>query len=145
MVKSGGAQSAAANSQATGMEPYLAFRDGVDFHSGPSQTSATPAPSQPTASPFGFPGGLGGSPFGNAAGMGDLGQFQNQLMQNPEMVQQMLNSPMMQSLLNNPEMMNSMILNNPQLQSMMEANPQIRHILNDPEVVLAVFFSNFRL
>jgi hypothetical protein len=109
------------------------FMDRTHLHfTGPSQSLGAPPPSQPTQSPVAqpFPG------FANpAGGFGDLSQMQNQMMQNPEMVQQMLNSPMMQSLLNDPEMMNNMILNNPQLQAMMNANPQIRHILNDPEVL----------
>jgi hypothetical protein len=131
MVKSGGAQpTTSASAGATHLHVFSSEYLCI----GPSpQPLGAPPPSQATQSPAAQPFLPG---FGNAAaGFGDLSQMQNQMMQNPEMLQQMLNSPMMQSLLNDPEMMNSMILNNPQLQAMMNANPQIRHILNDPEVV----------
>ena len=43
-----------------------------------------------------------------------------QLLSNPEMLQQMLDSPMMQGILNNPETFQSMLTNNPQMQQLME-------------------------
>ena len=51
-------------------------------------------------------------------GLGDMNRMQEQLMRNPELMQQIMSSPMMESLLNNPETMRSMLLNNPSMQAM---------------------------
>ena len=51
-------------------------------------------------------------------GLGDMNRMQEQLMRNPELMQQIMSSPMMDSLLNNPEMMRNMLLNNPSMQAM---------------------------
>ena len=99
--------------------------------------AAPPAPSQtPQANPFGAFGGLGGlgglGAFGG--GMPDMRSMQDQLMRNPELMQQIMSSPMMESLMNNPDMMRNMMASNPQMQAMLDANPQVRHIMNDPAV-----------
>ena len=64
---------------------------------------------------------------------GNLGQFQQHLVRNPDVMEQMLNTPHMQSLLGNPEVMRSLINMNPQMKQLMEQNPELGHMLNDPE------------
>eukprot|EP01039_Chlorochromonas_danica_P002826 gene2826-3081_t len=80
---------------------------------------------------FGFPpGGLGA-----LGGMPDVNRMQEQLMRNPEVMNQIMNSPMMENLMNNPDLLRNTMLNNPQMQAMLDANPHIRHMLNDPAVL----------
>ena len=115
-----------------------------------STTQPIPAPaptSNPMANPMANPFANPFSPFGNANnGLGGMGMFgnnnappdvnrlQEQLLHNPDAMQQIMNSPMMDNLLNNPDLLRNMMLNNPQMQAMLDSNPQIRHILNDPAV-----------
>ncbi|EWM24518.1 ubiquitin family expressed [Nannochloropsis gaditana] len=110
----------------------------------PSSTTPAPPFPPPTGSgatnPFaalmgGAGGGLGGSPgstppfqagsnpmFGGL-GMGPGGfpsaqeqqRMQQQLMQNPEMMDQVMQSPLMQQMMNSPELMRSMMMANPQI------------------------------
>jgi ubiquilin len=96
---------------------------------------------QGQANPFAGMAGMAG--MGGMGGMGGFGdgnfnfqQMQENLMRNPEMMQNIMNSPMMESLMNNPDMMRNMMLNNPQMQAMLDANPNIRHVLNNPAVRL---------
>merc|ERR1719440_2086898 len=65
----------------------------------------------------------------------DMNRMQQQLMQNPEMMQSIMNSPMMQSLMDNPEMIRNMFMSNPQMQQVLESNPQLNHMLNDPALM----------
>jgi hypothetical protein len=135
-VKSGGQKPSGAAAPPTGREFKIICDHLISLVAAPSgapasapQLGSSPAPNSP-ANPFDAFGGMGGMGLGG----GNLQQMQSQLMQNPELMQQMLNSPMMESLLSNPEMMTNMMLNNPMLQPMLDANPQIRHILRDPSV-----------
>ena len=63
-------------------------------------------------------------PVGMGMGGGDLQsqmvQAQQQLMANPELMQQLMESPLMQSLLANPDTLQSMLTSNPQIQQLME-------------------------
>lgn len=43
-----------------------------------------------------------------------------QMLQNPEMMQEVMNSPIMQSLTSNPEIMRSIMMSNPEMQQLME-------------------------
>ena len=52
---------------------------------------------------------------------GNLGQFQQHLVRNPDVMEEMLNSPHMQSLLGNPEVLRSLMSMNPQIK---ECPPQ---------------------
>ena len=58
------------------------------------------------------------------AGGGDLQsqmlQAQQQLMSNPELMQQLMESPLMQNLLANPDTLQTMLTSNPQIQQLME-------------------------
>lgn len=89
------------------------------------------APTAGAPNPFGGLFNAGGVPP-NVPGMEAM---QQQLLQNPEMMQQMMESPMMQGILNNPEIMRSMMQSNPQIQQLLEQNPQLNHVLNDPELL----------
>jgi ubiquilin len=107
----------------------------------PAPSSAPSASTNPQANPFNMFGAspnpfaaMGGMGGAGAGGMPDVNRMQEQLMRNPEVMQQIMNSPMMDSLLNNPELMRNMMLNNPQMQQMLDSNPHIRHVLNDPAV-----------
>lgn len=77
---------------------------------------------------FGGLGGMGGmGAFGSPPGVyalvilslmcADMASMQQQLMNNPEMMQQIMSSPMMQSLMSNPEIMRGMMQSNPQVTS----------------------------
>jgi ubiquilin len=44
--------------------------------------------------------------------------MQEQMLRNPELMQQMMRSPMMDQLMNDPETMRNMMMSNPQLQAM---------------------------
>mmetsp|Transcript_71670 Transcript_71670/g.202621 ORF Transcript_71670/g.202621 Transcript_71670/m.202621 type:complete len:269 (-) Transcript_71670:1069-1875(-) len=85
------------------------------------------ASANPLASMMAQGGGMGGPP--------DMNRMQQQLMQNPEMMQSIMNSPMMQNLMDNPEMIRNMFMSNPQMQAVLEANPQLNHVLNDPALM----------
>lgn len=77
--------------------------------------------------------GNSGASAGNSNPL-DTSRMHEQLLRNPEMMQQIMSSPMMENLLNNPDMIRNMMMNNPQMQQMLDSNPQMRHILNDPAV-----------
>lgn len=62
-----------------------------------------------------------------------LGDFQNHLLRNPDVMEQMMSSPQMQSLLSNPETMRSLMGMNPQMQQLLEQNPELNNLINDPE------------
>jgi len=64
-----------------------------------------------------------------------LSQYQDHLLQNPDVMEQMLSSPIMDSLLSNPDIMNSMIEGNPQMQELLERNPELRSMMRDPEFI----------
>jgi len=125
LVKSGGSKPQQSSSPAAASAPASG-----------GQTPSFGFP-QPSSAPSSTGAAAPGNPLMGLGSMmgGDMSQMQSQLMQNPELMQQMLSSPMMESLLSNPEMMTNLMLNNPQLQPMLDANPQIRHILSDPALM----------
>ena len=47
-------------------------------------------------------------------------QIRQQMMQNPEMLQQALDNPLVQSITSNPEMMQSIMMQNPMMQQLVE-------------------------
>ncbi|KAG2703020.1 hypothetical protein I3843_06G110700 [Carya illinoinensis] len=69
------------------------------------------------------------------AGLPEFEQVQQQLTQNPNMMQEIMNMPAMQSLMNNPELMRSLIMNNPQMREIIDRNPELAHVLNDPGIL----------
>jgi len=91
----------------------------------------TPPPMQ---NPFAAMGGMGAG-MGGMGGMPNMQAMQQQMMQNPEMMQQMMNSPFVQSIMNNPEALRGIIMANPQMRQLVENNPHIGHILNDPNTL----------
>ena len=80
-----------------------------------------------------------GGLFGNLFNNSNMMQQMQQMMQNPQFVQQVMESPMMQQfnqqLLNDPEMLRNIISNNPQIRQLMENNPELGHILRDPALL----------
>ncbi|XP_046839317.1 ubiquilin-1-like [Xenia sp. Carnegie-2017] len=72
---------------------------------------------------------------GLPSGLGDMNQMQQQLMNNPEMMQQMMESPLFQSMMSNPELIQQMIMSNPQMQQLVERSPEISHVLNNPDLM----------
>jgi len=110
-----------------------------------TSTAPNPAPVQPTNSNPPNPPANPFANFGNdtnpmanllsgaGGGTPDLATFQQQLQQNPEMMQDMMNNPMVQSLMSNPDFLSSMFENNPQMRALMESNPELRNALQDPE------------
>eukprot|EP01029_Cantina_marsupialis_P028662 TRINITY_DN777844_c0_g1_i1.p1 TRINITY_DN777844_c0_g1~~TRINITY_DN777844_c0_g1_i1.p1 ORF type:complete len:510 (-),score=223.56 TRINITY_DN777844_c0_g1_i1:127-1656(-) len=105
----------------------------------PAASSTTAPPAAPT-NPMSF-----GSAAGNLGGMfaqGGMGggmPGMNELMQNPEQMDQMMNNPMVQQMMgqltSNPDFMRSMMETNPQLQALLQANPHMRSMLEDPETL----------
>lgn len=77
--------------------------------------------------------GPGSTTNGLASLSPPLGDFQNHLLQNPDVMEQMMSSPYMQSLLSNPETMRSLMGMNPQMQQLLEQNPELNSLMNDPE------------
>lgn len=94
------------------------------------------------ASLFNGLGGLGlgaGSGTGASglfgAGLSEFEQVQQQLTQNPNMMQDIMNTPAIQNLMNNPDIMRSLIMSNPQMRDIIDRNPELAHILNDPAIL----------
>lgn len=104
--------------------------------SSPTQP-ASDQPTSPTQDPY--------NPFGNLSqmmsnmnnnnGAPDLAAFQQQMQQNPNMMNDMMNNPMVQSMLSNPDFMRNMMENNSMMRGLMESNPELRHALEDPELM----------
>jgi ubiquilin len=69
------------------------------------------------------------------AGGGSLAAMQQQIMQNPQLLQQMMESPMMQSLLENPQLIQQMMMANPMLRNLSEQNPQLAQMVSDPAML----------
>lgn len=63
------------------------------------------------------------------------GMNMQNLMNNPEMMQQAMNNPMMQGLLNNPDLLREMMMANPTIRQIAENNPEVGQILSDPEML----------
>ncbi|KAK1736506.1 ubiquilin family protein [Skeletonema marinoi] len=118
----------------------------------PATTNAAPTQPNPMSNPFmnfGAPPATGGNnaanPMANlmnsmggmgaGGGMPDMATFQQEMMNNPQMMQEMMNNPMVQSIMNNPDFMRSMMENNPQMRQVLETNPELRHALEDPELM----------
>jgi ubiquilin len=76
-----------------------------------------------------------GGMLGAGGGMPDMAQMQQQLMSNPEFMEQMMESPMVQSLMSDPAMMRNIAMSNPQLRQLMEQNPELSHLMNDPSMM----------
>ena len=118
-------------------------------------SAAAPAGSSPVSeSAAGVPaaaassgaGGLGMGAFGGLSGLSSLGMgssnfqelqrsMQQEMLRNPEMLQQMMDNPMVQNMMSNPEVMRQLIQSNPQMQQLMERNPEITHMLSNPELL----------
>merc|ERR1719287_114701 len=64
-----------------------------------------------------------------------MAQAQQQVMQNPEMMQQIMRSPMVQQMMSDPDTLRAMMRLNPQLNELMETRPEIARMLEDPEVL----------
>merc|ERR1711871_1535027 len=91
----------------------------------PAQGGAAAGPAMGNAGTSGSsPFGLFGGNLGGGGGMPSMAQMQQQMMANPQMMQDMMQNPMMQSLMNNPQM-----------QQILEAHPELNHVLNDPEML----------
>lgn len=129
MVKSAGATTTPAASA-----PSPAASTTTSSSTLPGRPSPPSGAFDPYSMGFGMPpGGLGA-----LGGMPDVNRMQEQLMRNPEVMNQIMNSPMMENLLNNPDLLRNTMLNNPQMQAMLDANPHIRHVLNDPAVCFPI-------
>jgi len=66
-------------------------------------------------------------------------RFQQEMAQNPNIMQEMLNSPevqgMLSSLTSNPEFFRGLVESNPALREVLEQNPELSHVLNDPGIL----------
>ncbi|XP_066921093.1 ubiquilin-1-like isoform X1 [Clytia hemisphaerica] len=106
----------------------------VSSSSSTSSTSGTTSQSTPAA------GGGMGSMLGNMGGLGGLGgqnmdSIRQQMMQNPDMLQQALDNPLVQSITSNPDLMRSVMMSHPEMQQLVERNPEISHLLNNPDLM----------
>lgn len=99
-----------------------------------SNTSQNPS-TQNTGTPFGtgFLPGLGALNSGNLSDM--QRQMNQELMGNPQLMEQIMSNPFVQNMMSNPEVMQQLILNNPQMRTLMDRNPEIAHMLNNPELM----------
>ncbi|XP_043247176.1 ubiquilin-4-like [Amphibalanus amphitrite] len=106
-----------------------------------SESAAGPPPATSSAA-----GGLGLGTFGGLPGLSNLGMgsasfqelqrsMQQEMLRNPEMLQQMMDNPMVQNMMSNPDVMRQLMQSNPQMQQLMERNPEITHMLNNPELL----------
>jgi len=105
-----------------------------------STPASNPAPTpQPTATPStNTPPSSSGNPFGAMGGLlnsGNLQQASQELMRNPDMLQNMLNNPMVQSMMSDPAIIQEMMNSNPQTRQLMDSNPEIRELMNNPSVL----------
>jgi len=109
-----------------------------------SQPSGGSSSSQPSSNPF---AALGGNPamanmMRGMSGSGNMSEMQQQMMNNPELMNQLMSSPhvqnAMQGLLDNPELLQQMIRLNPQMNQIMEQNPEIAHMFNNPALLRQV-------
>lgn len=80
-------------------------------------------------------GGLGGNGGMFGGGLPELEQMQQQLTQNPNMMQEIMELPVVQNLINNPDVMRNMMMNNPQMRDIIDRNPELAHMLNDPTIL----------
>jgi ubiquilin len=56
----------------------------------------------------------------------NLAQFQQQMLNNPDMMRQMMENPITQSLLSSPELLRGLITDNPQMQELIEVGDSNR-------------------
>lgn len=112
----------------------------------PPQSAPASQTAAPSTNPFAGLAGMGGG-MGAASGMGGLlggmnggmNEQMQQLMNNPELMNQLMDSPvmqnMMQNILDNPQLLQEMIRANPQMNQVMEQNPDLAHIFNNPSLI----------
>ncbi|XP_077972160.1 ubiquilin-1-like [Styela clava] len=62
-------------------------------------------------------------------------QMQQEMMRNPDLMQQIMGNPMVENMLSNPEVMGQLMRANPQMQALIEQNPEVGHLLNNPELM----------
>jgi len=95
----------------------------------PSSSQQTLQQANPMADMLGAmpPVSNSGDPFENM-----MQQTQRQMMQNPEMMQQLMNQPAVQNMLNDPETIRAVMRMNPRLNQLMEQRPEIARLLDDP-------------
>jgi len=101
-------------------------------HSSGGNAAAT---TTPTTNPIPNPAPMNNTPMPNLNSLGSINEMQQQLMQNPQMVQNMMSNPMVQSLMSNPDFMRNMMEQNPEMRRVMDDNPQLRHLLQDPDMM----------
>lgn len=75
------------------------------------------------------------NPFAAFSGLGDLGGFGRDILNNPEMTSQLFNNPLIQDLMSNPDNIRAMLNMNPQMQQLIERNPEINHLLNNNDIL----------
>nr|XP_020647496.1 ubiquilin-1-like [Pogona vitticeps] len=68
----------------------------------------------------------------------NFGEFQSQLMSNPEVMLQLLEDPFIQSKLSRPGLMKELVTDNPQVRQVMQRAPEISHFFSSPEGVKLV-------
>jgi len=78
---------------------------------------------------------MGAGPPQGGQSADPMQQMSRQMMQNPEMMQQLMSSPMVQQMMSNPETIRAMVRMNPQLSQLMEERPEIARIMEDPEML----------
>lgn len=101
----------------------------------PTSNTSQTSSAQNTGTPFGtgFLPGLGALNSGNLSDM--QRQMNQELMGNPQLMEQIMSNPFVQNMMSNPEVMQQLILNNPQMRALMDRNPEIAHMLNNPELM----------
>lgn len=95
----------------------------------------TLAPANPMSQMMGAAVGASPTPTSGDPFSQMMAQTQQQMMQNPDMMQQLMNSPMVQQMMSNPDMLRAMVRMNPQLNELMEQRPEIARMLEDPELL----------
>jgi len=100
--------------------------------SNPSTTTSTT--SSTTTTPSTASTNASSNPFG-MMNLGGLGDFERDMMNNPEFTSQLMNNPLVQELMSNPDNIRAMLSMNPQFQQLIERNPEINHLLNNNEIL----------
>jgi ubiquilin len=114
----------------------------------PRASTVSPETSNPAAGPGAATtapnpmAGLFGSGLGGMAMGGSLAEMQTrmqqEIMRNPQMLNQLMDNPMVQNLMSNPEVMRSLMEANPQMREVMERNPEVSQVFNNPSVMRQV-------
>eukprot|EP01135_Chromosphaera_perkinsii_P005626 Nk52_evm40s355 gene=Nk52_evmTU40s355 len=131
LVKSGGNRAAASG----GASGTATSTPAAATNTTPSNTNTN----NPPPNSFGGFGGAAGAGTGSGGNdlFGMLGNsgIQQDIRNNPQMMEELMNNPMLENLMTNPEFMQEMMRMNPQTRQILEAHPELNSYFQNPEVM----------